>query len=147
MTLDPQKTALLVIDVQNEYFDGKWPIPDGAMALQKIERAIDTSQSAGASVVYIQHAVLKPERGIFIPGSHGFELHPRLHPRTNDSRVVKNYPGSFSKTDLRKYPTSTRYRYDRHLWVHDSYVLRYNCKRRLSARLSGLVSQRRHSYS
>ena len=34
MTLDPQKTALLVIDVQNEYFDGKWPIPDGAIALQ-----------------------------------------------------------------------------------------------------------------
>jgi nicotinamidase-related amidase len=100
MTLDPQKTALLVIDVQNEYFDGKWPIPDGAMALQKIEQAIDASQTAGAAVVYVQHAVLQPERGIFIPGSHGFELHPRLHPRTNDSRVVKNYPGSFSKTDL-----------------------------------------------
>ena len=52
------------------------------------------------AVVYVQHAVLKPERGIFIPGSHGFELHARLHPRTNDQRVVKNYPGSFSKTDL-----------------------------------------------
>ena len=100
MTLNPQKTALLVIDVQNEYFDGKWPVPDGTMALQKIEQAIDASQTAGATVVYVQHAVLQPERGIFIPGSHGFELHPRLHPRANDQRVVKNYPGSFSKTDL-----------------------------------------------
>jgi len=100
MTLDPQKTALLVIDVQNEYFDGKWPIPDGAAALERIEQAIETSQSAGATVVYVQHAVLKPERGIFLPGSHGFELHARLRPRANDPRVVKNYPGSFSKTDL-----------------------------------------------
>jgi nicotinamidase-related amidase len=100
MTLDPQKTALLVIDVQNEYFDGKWPVPDGTMALQKIEQAIDASQTAGATVVYVQHAVLQPERGIFIPGLHGFELHARLRPRAHDQRVVKNYPGSFSKTDL-----------------------------------------------
>jgi len=100
MALDPQKTALLVIDVQNEYFDGKWPIPDGTVALERIEQAIDTSQSAGATVVYVQHAVLNPERGIFIPGSHGFELHAHLQPRANDPRVVKNYPGSFNKTDL-----------------------------------------------
>lgn len=100
MTLDPRKTTLLVIDVQNEYFDGKWPVPDGTTALDQIERAIDASQQANATVVYVQHAVLKPERGVFIPGSHGFELHSHLHPRTTDSRIVKNYPGSFTKTDL-----------------------------------------------
>jgi nicotinamidase-related amidase len=100
MALDPHKTALLVIDVQNEYFDGKWPIPDGEAALQQIEHAIDACQRAGAPVIYVQHAVLRPERGIFLPGSHGFELHPRLHPRAADPRIVKNYPGSFSKTNL-----------------------------------------------
>jgi nicotinamidase-related amidase len=100
MALDPRKTTLLVIDVQNEYFDGKWPIPDGTAALENIEKAIDASQRAGTSVIYVQHAVLRPERGVFIPGSHGFELHPRLQPRTNDPRIVKNYPGSFTKTNL-----------------------------------------------
>lgn len=100
MALDPSKTALLVIDVQNEYFDGKWPVPDGDGALNHIEQAIDASQHAGATVIYVQHAVLRPERGVFLPGSHGFELHPRLHPRANDPRVVKNYPGSFTKTEL-----------------------------------------------
>jgi nicotinamidase-related amidase len=44
MALDPHKTALLVIDVQNEYFGGKWPIPDGSAALSYIEEAIDASQ-------------------------------------------------------------------------------------------------------
>jgi nicotinamidase-related amidase len=100
MALDPQKTALLVIDVQNEYFDGKWPVPDGTIALEQIERAIAASQEANAAVIYVQHAVLKPERGVFIPGSHGFELHPRLHPRASDTCIVKNYPGSFTKTNL-----------------------------------------------
>jgi len=100
MALDPQKTALLVIDVQNEYFDGKWPVPDGPQALEQIERAIDASQRTNATVIYVQHAVSKPERGVFIPGSHGFALHPRLHPRATDTRIVKNYPGSFTKTKL-----------------------------------------------
>jgi len=100
MALDPQKTALLVIDVQNEYFDGKWPIPEGLAALERIEQVIETSQRAGATVVYIQHAVTTPDSGIFVPGSHGFALHPRLHPRTDDPRIVKHYPGSFTRTAL-----------------------------------------------
>jgi nicotinamidase-related amidase len=100
MVFNSNKAALLVIDAQNEYFDGKWPVPNGEEALNHIERAIDASQHAGAIVIYVQHAVLRPERGVFLPGTHGFELHPRLHPRANDPRVVKNYPGSFTKTDL-----------------------------------------------
>ena len=100
MALDPKKTALIVIDVQNDYFDGPWPIPDGNAALDNIEAAIETSQQAGAQVIYVQHEVLNPERGIFIRGTKGFELHPRLTPRSGDHRIVKHYPGSFSKTDL-----------------------------------------------
>jgi nicotinamidase-related amidase len=100
MALNPQTTALLVIDVQNEYFDGKWPIPEGLAALSCIEEAIETSQSVGATVVYIQHAVANPEYGLFLPGSHGFDLHARLHPRSGDPRIVKTYPGAFSKTEL-----------------------------------------------
>ena len=100
MALDPKRTALIVIDVQNEYFDGKTPVPDGNTALDKIEEAIEASQQAGAKVIYVQHEVLNPERGIFIRGTNGFELHPRLKPREEDHHIVKNYPGSFSKTDL-----------------------------------------------
>ena len=77
MALDAKKTALIVIDVQNEYFDGKWPIPDGTTTLDKIEETIEASQKAGAKVIYVQHEVLNPERGIFIRGTNGFELHPR----------------------------------------------------------------------
>ncbi len=100
MTLDPGKTALLVIDVQNEYFDGKSPVPDGPAALDRILAAIEASKSAGGQVVYVQHEVLQPEREIFIRGTHGFELHPRLQPAPSDALIVKNYPGSFNKTAL-----------------------------------------------
>ncbi len=79
---------------------GKWPIPDGTAALDKIEETIEASQQAGAKVTYVQHEVLNPERRIFIRGTKGFELHPRLNPRSDDRGIVKNYPGSFMKTGL-----------------------------------------------
>lgn len=100
MTLDPAKTALLVIDVQNEYFDGKAPIPDGDAALENIRAAIDAAEHAGMHVVYVQHEVLQRERGVFLRGTHGFELHPRLEPRSQDPLIVKHYPGAFTQTDL-----------------------------------------------
>lgn len=100
MSLDPAKTALLVIDAQNEYFDGKVPIPDGAAALEHIREAIDAAEHAGMHVVYVQHEVLQRERGIFLRGTHGFDLHPRLKPRSQDPLIVKNYPGAFAQTNL-----------------------------------------------
>ncbi len=33
--LNAKQTALIVIDIQNEYFDGKMPIPDGMKALKQ----------------------------------------------------------------------------------------------------------------
>ena len=100
MSLDPATTALLVIDVQNEYFDGKAPIPDGDAALEHIRAAIDAAEHADMQVVYVQHEVLQRERGVFLRGTHGFELHPRLKPRSEDPLIVKHYPGAFAQTDL-----------------------------------------------
>ena len=40
MALNPQKTALLVINVQHEYFDSQWPIPDRQAARYRIEQGM-----------------------------------------------------------------------------------------------------------
>ena len=46
-SLDPATTALLVIDFQKEYFDGRMPIPDGAKALANARRLIDKADASG----------------------------------------------------------------------------------------------------
>ncbi|WP_455854114.1 isochorismatase family protein [Ensifer canadensis] len=46
-SLDPAKTALLVIDFQNEYFSGRMPIPDGAKALSNAKRLIERADQDG----------------------------------------------------------------------------------------------------
>ena len=49
------KRALLVIDVQNEYFTGKLPVSYPSGSLDNILRAIDVALSQEIPVVVIRH--------------------------------------------------------------------------------------------
>jgi mRNA degradation ribonuclease J1/J2 len=51
------KRALLVIDVQNEYFTGKLPVSYPHGNLEQIAQAMDTADEANIPVVLIQHSV------------------------------------------------------------------------------------------
>ena len=53
--LPAAKTALIVIDFQNEYFTGRMPIPDGASALAKTRELINYADSHKIPVYHVQH--------------------------------------------------------------------------------------------
>ncbi|HYX86647.1 MAG TPA: isochorismatase family protein, partial [Gaiellales bacterium] len=57
------KRALIVIDVQNEYFDGALPIsdPPPATSLANIGRAMDAATAKGVPVVVVQHSEPEPD--------------------------------------------------------------------------------------
>jgi nicotinamidase-related amidase len=94
------KRALLVIDVQNEYFTGKLPIsyPDGS--LDHILQAMAAASAAGVPVVVIQHSAPQPDSATFRRGSPEWELHPTVAERPRDALIEKTLPGSFTGTDL-----------------------------------------------
>jgi nicotinamidase-related amidase len=94
------KRALLVIDVQNEYFTGQLPITHPHDHLGNILRVMDASTAAKVPVVVIQHAFARPDPPIFQEGTPGWELHPEVASRPNDHHIQKNLPGSFTGTDL-----------------------------------------------
>jgi nicotinamidase-related amidase len=52
-----EKRALLVIDVQNEYFTGKLPVCYPAETLPNILAAVKTAQSRDIPVVIVQHTM------------------------------------------------------------------------------------------
>lgn len=93
------KRALLVIDVQNEYFTGKLPVTYPEGSLGKIVRAMSAAAERGIPVVVVQHSA-SAESPVFRPGSEGWELHPEIQGRPRDYLVVKALPGSFTGTDL-----------------------------------------------
>lgn len=92
--------ALLVIDVQNEYFTGKLPITYPSGSLANVLDAIDAARAKGLPVVVIQHASPQPDAAAFRKGSKEWELHPEVAARMHDVLIHKSLPGSFTGTEL-----------------------------------------------
>ena len=94
------KRALLVIDMQNEYFTGKLPVTHPAGSFLRILQAMDAAGMHGIPVGVIQHAALSGASPVFRKGSPGWELHPEVAKRSRAALIEKNWPDSFEKTGL-----------------------------------------------
>lgn len=90
--------ALLVIDVQNEYFSGALPITHPAGHLGQILKVMDAAEVGKVPTVVIQHSF--DDRPIFRKGTKEWELHPEVAARPRDVLVEKSMPGSFTNTPL-----------------------------------------------
>jgi nicotinamidase-related amidase len=97
---DNPKRALLVIDVQNEYFTGKLPVSYPNGSLDNVLAAMDAAYARGVPVVAIQHAAPQPDSAVFRKGSKEWELHPEIAARPHDVLIHKSLPGSFTSTPL-----------------------------------------------
>lgn len=102
MTTTPRR-ALIVIDVQQDYFGGPLEIqyPSTGESLAQITRAIDAATAAGIPVVAVQH-LAGEEAPVFNPTLPGFALHPEVEARrTADwTSVVKRHGTVFAGTGL-----------------------------------------------
>jgi nicotinamidase-related amidase len=96
------KQALLIIDVQNDYFDGgKMPLHNPTKALEHVERILLKFRERGLPVIHIQH-INEPDDTFFQPDTDGAEIHSRLMPLSNEYHLIKHMPSSFLGTNLEK---------------------------------------------
>ena len=96
--------ALLVIDLQNDYFpDGKFPLWNTDVVLQNIVSAIENAVSQGVPIVLIQH-IANPAMGIapfFNEGTAGAGIHSTILAAAPDATIVaKEFADSFVETTL-----------------------------------------------
>jgi nicotinamidase-related amidase len=94
-------TALLVIDIQNDYF------PGGAMELEaadaagaKAGQAIRQFREKNLPVIHVRHLSVRPGSTFFLPGTRGAEIHEAVKPLGGETVIEKNFPNSFRNTDL-----------------------------------------------
>ena len=92
--------ALLVIDVQREYFDGALPITHPAGHLEQILKVMDQAKVAGVPTAVIRHHQADPESPIFRLNSDAWQLHDEVESRPRDVLIDKQLPGSFTGTQL-----------------------------------------------
>ena len=96
------KQALLIIDVQNDYFEGgksQLHNPNGALA--NIEKVLAKFRAKGFTVIHVQH-VGGPNDAFFLPETHGVQIHENLTPLGNEYHITKHMPSSFLGTNLEK---------------------------------------------
>ncbi len=94
------KQALLVIDVQNEYFTGKLPVTYPPGSFENILKAMDRAHASHVPTAVIQHTNPGPESPAFRKGTPGWELHDEIKRRHADIVIEKHMPGSFTGTGL-----------------------------------------------
>ncbi|NIZ90869.1 isochorismatase family protein [Kineococcus rubinsiae] len=97
------RRALVVVDVQQEYFDGPLEIqhPPRAESLANVVSAVRAADAAGLPVVVVRHH-LPAGAPIFAEGSPGHALHPDVEAVVDPSwkQVLKQNGSVFAGTDL-----------------------------------------------
>lgn len=95
------KKALLIIDVQNDYFEGgRAELVNPRDALRNIEKALKRFRAAGRPVIHVQHVSMRPGATFFLPDTAGAAIHNRSTPVDGEFVVVKHAPNSFFETEL-----------------------------------------------
>ncbi len=94
--------ALVLIDLQNDYFPGgKWTLNGMEAAAGNAARVLEAARAAGDLVVHVRHEFPSDEAPFFTPGSTGAQIHPLVQPGDGEPVVLKQHVNSFRETDLK----------------------------------------------
>ena len=95
------KKALLIVDVQNDYFEGgSHTLVNAAEAGKNAGAALQAARERGIPVVHIQHLAVNEGADFFLPDTDGAGIHKLVSPAPGEIIIVKNYPNSFRETSL-----------------------------------------------
>lgn len=98
------KTALLLIDIQNDYFPGGANELIGAqLAGQNAGILVKMFRKQAAPVIHIRHISTRPGSTFFLPDTPGADIHESVAPADGERIIVKHYPNSFRETELLDY--------------------------------------------
>lgn len=93
--------ALLLIDIQNDYF------PGGAMELAGSPQAgiqagklLAAFRQKSLPVIHVQHVSTRPGATFFLPDTPGVRIHESVAPLEDETVLQKNFPNSFRETPL-----------------------------------------------
>jgi nicotinamidase-related amidase len=93
-----QKTALVIVDLQQGMFTLPDPLYRGDQLLRTLSDLVERARQSGTPVVYLQHD--GSEGHPLAPSTPGWPIHPAVAPNENDIVVRKQHCDAFCETRL-----------------------------------------------
>lgn len=94
-------TALLLIDIQNDYFPGgAWELSHADEAAAQARLALGRFREQHRPVFHVRHINTRPGAAFFLPDTPGSEIHGAVKPLDGEPVIIKHAPDAFSQTDL-----------------------------------------------
>jgi ureidoacrylate peracid hydrolase len=114
--IDPERTALIVVDMENDFVAEGAPLetPAARDMVPRLAEALTVCRESGIKVVYTahEHRADGSDLGLFsftrpiatgralAAGSHGVEIYPDIAPRPDEHVIRKHRYSAFFATDL-----------------------------------------------
>jgi len=96
-----RNTALVVIDIQNFYFEGgSLPLTGSVEAAKTARRALDAFRASHQPVIHVRHVPKSVKIADGEPADAQYRIRPEVAPERGEKVVSKQYPNSFRETDL-----------------------------------------------
>jgi len=93
--------ALLLVDIQNDYFaGGAMELVESSAAASKAGRLLRSFREKALPIIHIQHISTRPGATFFLPNTSGVQIHESVAPRAGEPVFQKHYPNSFRDTPL-----------------------------------------------
>lgn len=93
--------ALILIDIQNDYFPGGRNELAGPVAAGlKAKLLLDAFRRHDYPIVHVQHISTRPGATFFLPDTPGADIHENVKPMTGEAVIRKHFPNSFRDTEL-----------------------------------------------
>ena len=93
--------ALLIIDIQNDYFlGGKMELEGSEPASLRAGALLAAFRDRRMPVIHVQHVSTRPGASFFLPDTDGVRIHTNVAPVGQETVIQKHFPNSFRDTPL-----------------------------------------------
>ena len=93
--------ALILIDIQNDYFTGgRWPVEQMEDVANAAAAVLENARTNDDLILHVYHEGANETAPFFRPGTTGAEIHPSVALLSDEATILKHRPNSFVRTDL-----------------------------------------------
>ncbi len=97
------KQALILVDIQNDYFKGgSYELVSPEQAAIQAKKILTLFREQRWPIYHVRHISTSPSAKFFLPDTEGSEIHQDIYPLDGEQIIIKHRPDSFFGTNLKE---------------------------------------------